>query len=179
MATPPDFTAGAVLTAAQMDAVGLWLILSEPVGSGVSEVVLEDIFSADFDSYKITWTGGNMNALQLIGVYLAAGGGSNYQGARTSSNTSSAISLAADLNAGQWSFAGAGNADTCVISLEIHNPFLAKRTHIQSQYYEPYATFGTYTGILNDATSYTDLTIDPQGAGTMSNGTIRVYGYRN
>jgi hypothetical protein len=175
----PDFSPGEVLTSAAMDSIGLWLVKTQTVLSGASTTVITDAFSADYDSYKVIWTGGNMNTLQLCAVFLGGGGGSNYQGARTSSTSAGVISLAGDVNAGQWSFAGAGNADTCVMSMDIHNPFLTKRTHIQSQYYEPYATFGTYTGVLNDATSYTSITFDPQGAGTMTGGTVRVYGYRN
>jgi hypothetical protein len=58
MATPPDFTTGAVLTAAQMNAVGLWLVKTQTVGSAVPDVTVTDAFSADYDNYKILYTGG-------------------------------------------------------------------------------------------------------------------------
>jgi hypothetical protein len=40
MATPPDFSSGAVLTAAQMNSVGLWLVKTQTVGTTVSSVAV-------------------------------------------------------------------------------------------------------------------------------------------
>jgi hypothetical protein len=55
MATPPDFVSGAVLTAAQMNAIGLWLV-NTTTFSAVSSVEINDCFSADFQNYKIVWS---------------------------------------------------------------------------------------------------------------------------
>ena len=52
MATPPDFSVGQVLTAAQMNAVGLWLIESKDVTSGTL-VQFDNKFTTDYDTYLL------------------------------------------------------------------------------------------------------------------------------
>jgi hypothetical protein len=51
MATPPDFTAGQVLTAAQMNAVGLWLVKDQTFTS-VTTVNIDTVFTNDFLYYS-------------------------------------------------------------------------------------------------------------------------------
>ena len=68
MATPPDFTAGQVLTAAQMNAVGLWKITPTSVSgtgasidangdvvvsSGGANLTVNGVFSTDYKNYRI------------------------------------------------------------------------------------------------------------------------------
>ena len=55
MATPPDFTTGQVLTAAQMSAVGLWLIETKDVTStGILDFT--DVFLGDYANYLLMWS---------------------------------------------------------------------------------------------------------------------------
>ena len=54
----PDFAPGDVLTAADMDAVGLWLVKTQTVGTGVSSVTVTGAFSSTYDNYFVTYTGG-------------------------------------------------------------------------------------------------------------------------
>ena len=73
MATPPVFVSGAILTAAQMNAVGLWLIKTQTIGSAVSSVSITDVFSSDYDNYLIKITGMTASAqadttMQLAGI---------------------------------------------------------------------------------------------------------------
>ena len=58
MATPPTFSSGAVLTAAQMNSVGMWLVKTQTVGTAVSSVTVTGAFSADYDNYLILMSGG-------------------------------------------------------------------------------------------------------------------------
>jgi len=51
MATPPDFTTGQVLTAAQMNAVGLWLIKTQTLNAVSNDIT--DVFTSDYDSYRV------------------------------------------------------------------------------------------------------------------------------
>lgn len=66
MATPPDFSSGAVLTAAQMDKIGLWAVTPASVsGSGVSlsgskvtftgatSVSVNTCFTSSFTNYRL------------------------------------------------------------------------------------------------------------------------------
>jgi hypothetical protein len=52
MATPPVFSAGAVLTAAQMNAVGLWKVAEVDWTSG-GTVNVDNCFTSDFANYRI------------------------------------------------------------------------------------------------------------------------------
>ena len=65
MATPPTFSSGAVLTAAQMNSVGMWLVAGGTVTSG-SSFDVNSCFTSDYDSYKIV----------LSNIRIAAGNGS-------------------------------------------------------------------------------------------------------
>ena len=160
---------------------GLVYVKSQTVGAGVSSVNVTGAFSADYDNYRIIWSGGTINALALIGVYMGAATGTAYYGTRLSATVAGVANSTGDNNAGQWVYACAGTTTTSPMSFDLFQPFSATRTHIESVYSEVNAgssTFGKYIGFLNDATSYTSFTIDPQGAGTMTGGTITVYGYR-
>jgi hypothetical protein len=56
MATPPVFTAGQVLTAAQMNAVGLWVVKPTTTFTAVSSIVADDVFPTDFSTFMVVFT---------------------------------------------------------------------------------------------------------------------------
>lgn len=66
MATPPTFTVGQVLTAAQMNAVGMWKV-AETSFSNSSGVEIQNCFSSDYRNYlmKLTFYGNNNHNLQM------------------------------------------------------------------------------------------------------------------
>lgn len=53
MATPPDFVAGQVLTAAQMNQIGLWRVAGASFTTATSFSLPNNTFTADFSNYKI------------------------------------------------------------------------------------------------------------------------------
>ena len=53
MATPPIFTAGQVLTAAQMNAVGQWVVTPKTTFTAVASVGASGVFTSDFDDYLL------------------------------------------------------------------------------------------------------------------------------
>ena len=182
MATPPDFTAGQVLTAAQMNAVGLWLVKTQTIGTAVSSVTVTNAFSSDYDNYEIIISGGvastgsvfrmTLGAINTgyyaYGVYgtYAAGGPSN-------SNTN---------NGANWLDVGSGTTSSLNMKVTLIGPNLAKVTHFYSQYAvsttPPNGYFQVSGGYNTSTTQHTDFTITPS-AGTLTGGTIKVYGYRN
>ena len=72
MATPPDFSSGAVLTAAQMNSVGLWLVKTQVVGNAVASVAVTSAFSSDYDSYRIIYSGGSQSIAGEMRMTLGA-----------------------------------------------------------------------------------------------------------
>jgi hypothetical protein len=63
------------------------------------------------------------------------------------------------------------------LNMELNGPFLAKRT-IVSGTMTSVNVGRIYSGYLDGTTSYTAFTITP-ASGTITGGTIRVYGYAN
>ena len=51
MATPPDFSSGAVLTAAQMNSVGLWKVASGALATATTN--FQSCFTSDYRDYRI------------------------------------------------------------------------------------------------------------------------------
>jgi len=181
MATPPDFTTGQVLTAAQMNAVGLWLIKEQTIGSAVSSVTVTDAFSTDFDAYKVIVTGGVGSTGVLLYAQLGASTTAYVWSLAYMTFGTSTVAGGTSAAGGGPNFANAGYATTNALdmNIELVNPSLAKYTFIQGQSWN-WASGSAigYSGAHRVATAYTDLVIGI-GAGTMTGGTIRVYGYRN
>lgn len=77
MAVPPVFVAGAVLTAAQMNQIGLWRTKTRTTFTAASTITANNVFTSDFNSYLIifnyTTTGTDGAAMQFsVGGVAAA-----------------------------------------------------------------------------------------------------------
>jgi hypothetical protein len=156
---------------------GLALIKTETVGTAVSTVTVTGAFSATYDNYLITYQGGTSSATDAIFMQLGATV-TGYYWNIVGNTWSASASNAGGNNASAFSYIGgtsSTNGPNVVVTVQ--SPFLAKRTVTQSQYVE---TSGGYTsnGMLNNTTSYTAFTLAPN-TGTITGGTIRVYGYKN
>ena len=178
----PDFSPGEVLTAAAMDRIGLWLVKTVTIGTGVSSVPVTGVFSSDYENYKILVSGGITNTPQ--GVQLQFGP-SSVSGYNTSYNTvivtaayasPFGTTITGGASTSTYLFAGEGNTDNISIDLDVLAPNLAKFTTFQG-FYVGGGIGGTSTGVHKQAEQYTDFTLITSG--TMTGGTIRVYGYRN
>ena len=179
MATPPTFSSGAVLTAAQMNSVGLWLVKTQTIGTAVASVTVSDAFSADYDNYKITISGGGASSAQQPINLVLGSSTTTYYGAFIYSNISTGTVSSAPFN-NTTSFLYAGGADINVVNLnvELQNPFLAKYTNIQALTVGYANLRGSAMGEHETNTSFTSFKLTPF-SGTLTGGTIKVYGYRN
>jgi hypothetical protein len=172
----PDFSPGEVLTAAAMDSIGLWLVKSQAVGTGVSSVTVTDAFSADYDAYKILWNNGVASTGINLGLRLG-GTTANYYGASAYGSFGSFTPFGySDNNAALFTLIGGGDASVIQLNVDLQNPFLALATAIGAPWQNQSAA-GYYTGRLADSNSYTAFTLIPN-TGTMTGGTISVYGYK-
>jgi hypothetical protein len=166
-----------------MNAVGLWLVKTQAVGSGVSSVVVTGAFSADYDNYRIVYDGGTSNVNASLQLQLGATT-SGYQYAVIYNQYNAATPLGIGVTAGA-SFVEAGRAaiNGCHMNVDLFDPFLTKPTGFRSASMDFLPTLGFILsggGMLNNTTSYTAFTLTPVGGGsTLTGGTIRVYGYRN
>ena len=184
MTTPPTFVTGQVLTAAQMNTIGMHLIKSQSVSAGVSSVSVNDVFSADYDRYRIHFKLNGSSAGSYAHFRLRVAGadltGSNYyrmgtyavfSGAWAAYNAGPTTSFQI---VGQW---GSSTASTCI--MEIVDPYLTARTGWFAQTNDVGGGAGYFQqGLADVTTSYTGFTCYPNG-GTFNAGSIKVYGYRD
>ncbi len=177
----PDFSPGEVLTAAAMDSIGLWLVKTQTIGTAVSSVTVTDAFSANYERYLITverCQGSSTGDLRLqLGATTAGYNGFIMYGI-TSGASLFGINQSAAANFGYVGSLASGGKTTSHITLV--SPFTADRTYLSCPYIGATTgnAFGNYQAMLDNTTSYTAFTLIP-GAGTLTGGTIRVYGYRN
>ena len=180
MATPPDFTAGQVLTAAQMNAVGLWLVKSQTIGSAVSSISVTDAFSADYDNYRIIVSGGVASTSTHISLRMGTTNAGYYWGTITTRYDTGATVNNNGNNVAQWDLPFYGTTDSLGGVADVLCPFLSKNTRLVQAVPENTTTSaGTRVGggYLNNTTSYTSFTLTV-GSGTVTGGIVAVYGYR-
>ena len=157
---------------------GLTLVKSQTIGTAVSSVTVTDVFSADYDNYKIVASGG---VATLDGEFIKLQLGATTTGYYQAMNQVTYANVGATRNVSNGdSFAfGITGLNGMFGNAELFLPFQTKRTSMNGILSSP-ATDGFYrvgSGFLNDATSYTAFTLT-FAAGTTTGGTIQVYGYR-
>jgi len=177
MATPPDFTTGAVLTAAQMNAVGLWLVKTQTVGAGVSSVVVADAFSADYENYLVTYNGVSSFNGEVLRIQLGATTTGYYGNMIYANFASGAPASVGDNNTANWTHCSGGPNSFTNLQATIMRPFASAMTSISAPYQDG-SNAGHKSGWLNNSTSYTGFTLIVGTPYTITGGTVRVYGYR-
>ena len=160
-------------------ASGLTLIKTQTIGTTVGSVTVSDAFSTTYDAYKITITGGVGSGNANLGMILGATATGYYYGL-SGATYGGAANTAGAQNATSWPFVGNSTANTIQFTCEIFGPFLTKMTTITASYLglETASSSNLFGGMLNNSTSYTAFTVTP-ASGTLTGGTIRVYGYAN
>ena len=148
------------------------------IGSAVSSVTVATAFSSTYDNYKIIVNGGAASAgptLQLVlgsttTGYYWGGAGFTFAGASASGNQANFSSFDA----------GSAVPNGIFANIEISSPQLALRTVFAGSLIRATTTglFIPVGGFLDNATQYTGFTLSPS-SGTLTGGTIRVYGYQN
>jgi len=177
------YTAGEVLTAASLNANfaaagGLQLIKTQVIGSAVGSVTVTGAFSTTYDDYQIVVSGGLASADSVLNLTLGATAtGYYYRGQYGAYSNATVVGDNAQ-NASSWP-AGLLSTNNIDANITVKQPFTAKNsTYIQASARS--TTNGiavTYGGYLANTTSYTAFTLTAS-SGTISGGTIFVYGYQ-
>ena len=189
MTTPPTFVSGAILTAAQMNSIGMWQTSSTTIPALSTTISVSNCFSADYLNYRVLFTatgatanirfrlnyrdsGGDVTAANYQfgagGLIGSASFGVDYSG--TSGQTKTLI--------GESGVAGSRFS----LSMDVFNPFATEQTTALWQSggtLQPSTTPTITMGVANylATTSMTGFTIQrDSGTGTFS-GIIKVYGY--
>lgn len=173
----PAFSSGDILTANDMNAVGLWLVKTQTIGSNVGNVTVTDAFSANYDNYKITISGGSAAGATALELQLGAATTGYYAGYTIVTYSTGAVTGTANNNASSWTLVGSGSTDSVHMNVEVMSPFLTETTQIWGQAQVGLSVSRQVSGILNNTTSYTSFKITAT-SNNLTGGTIRVYGYR-
>lgn len=192
----PVFTTGEVLTAANMNAVGLWRVTGctvssvggtaatasngvITVGTNNTSVTVSNAFSSDYDNYKIIYTGG-VGSTNTIDLTIQLGtANTNYTYALFYIVPPSAtISQLSSTTATSWSYSGGITTNGGGLDMDVYGPNLAKYTYMRNTYLRDDVIGANGTGAQKSTTQFTSFTL-ALSSGNISGGTIRVYGYRN
>ncbi len=172
----PVFALGDVLNASDMNAVGLWLVKSQTIGTAVSSETITGAFSTDYDNYLITVSGGSATTNSTINFRCgtqASGYRLNYLYA---SYTSSPQAFGSTSENAIF-YTGFQNTTGLNALIHVSNPFLTAPTLITADG----GSIGNFTGRVQGLepgnTSFTSFTL-LSGSGTMTGATVRVYGYK-
>jgi hypothetical protein len=156
---------------------GLVFIKSQTIGSGVASVTVNDAFSSTFENYRIVMSGVKSTANGNNVSFLLNGSSSWY--------FYSGIKTDIDAPVAQYGFnqtsylcglTGTGSAGMN-LRIDVYNPNLATQTCFESVgvgMVNSYMMSGFH--YLADAYTGFDIVLS---TGTMTGGTIRVYGYNN
>jgi hypothetical protein len=180
MGIPSGYTSGQVVQAVPTGInSALVLIKSQTIGTTVSSVAVADAFSASYDNYFITINDGISSANGVF-TFIFTGSTTGYYATRVGVVYSgSASSLGSDNNAASLTNAGVSQTSGLYAAINVSNPFIAKPAYGTFSYQSSDGANGVL-GFWNHrvSTSFTGFTIAPS-TGTITGGTIRVYGYTN
>lgn len=157
---------------------GLVLVKTQTIGTAVSSVTVSDAFNSFYDHYLVTVSGGAGSASIELRIQLGATT-SNYKYQLLYGGYNNTPSAEGSSTQPRFPYVGVGTTSGLSLYCHIYTPNRPTRTHIEAPYFGPSGTdSGRVTGVLDNTTQYTDFTLGT-ASGTMTGGTIRVYGYRN
>lgn len=181
MATPPTFTAGAVLEAGQLNKIGMWLVSETSATTGAT-LAVNNVFSADYDSYMVVIdnysTSSGTEVLYMRLGSTTTGYYTQFFGANWAATT---MDVNGGSNVAQWDTRFVSNSTTQGASgvIFVHRPFNTTRTSVQFLPGDTRTGGGVrYAGgFLDNATSYTGFTVYPN-ANNFATINVKVYGLR-
>lgn len=169
-------------TTAQMNTAidagsGLKLITSATIGTAVTSVTVSNVFSSTYNNYRVVIDGidgstitnirlqfGSATTDYYSSIYYDSSGG----GSTGTDRTSNGSSVYAGVTGTDF--------DTCS-SFDIYSPNLARKSQVAGNYQAGQYT-GFFGGVLANTTQYTAFNLIAP-TGTMTGGTIKIYGYKN
>ena len=176
------YSSGDVLTASDLNASsGLVLVKTQTVGSGVSSVTVSNAFSSTFDNYKIIMSGVDTTVANYSVEFNFDGSTSGYYWAGWYRNyLNTAGGFLGQHNTTHFPVGYTSTTDTTIAEFTVFDPYSSVRR----------ARVSVMPGAGNDfvisiggehagVDSYSGFRIALSSPGTMTGGTIRVYGYNN
>jgi hypothetical protein len=161
---------------------GLQLVKSQTIGTAASSVVVSDVFSANYDNYRVVIAGATASV--NVGINIQFGSATSaYFGANQIVQFGGTSSTSGQVTGSFFTFASISvNNGGGAASIDIYSPFKSERTGFSGTnvYYRSDLGAGfhrTFSGFQNSDTSFTGFTINVPSA-TLTGGQIDVYGYK-
>ena len=179
------YTAGEVLTAASLNsnltaAGGLQFIKSQTIGSAVSSVTVTGAFSTTYDNYKIIVSGGVASTSNVLNLTLGSTTSGYGRLQALYAYNASTLTVDNDNFTSTFVVVAGGSVNGLSGSVEVFQPFNATATSLYASLQQMVAGAAnglrTTFGALLNSTSYTAFTLTTS-TGTITGGTISVYGY--
>jgi hypothetical protein len=156
---------------------GLVFIKAQTIGSAVSSVTVTDAFNTTYDNYKIFVSNFATSGENNLGITFNNSTGSTYNDVINFNAIAGVATLETSASTTKIKVAIYNSSGKTSFSSEIFSPFLAVTTQIfTTGSSSKYVSQGG--GFDSNAASQTGFTLTP-AVGTMTGGTIRVYGYAN
>lgn len=177
------FTAGSILTASDTNTylanAGLDFVKSQTVGTGVSSVTVTNAFSSTWDAYRIIYDGGSASTDISLGLKIGNATSGYYWAILFNQYNSGTPNGAASTTGTSFPDAGRASTNGNNLIVDVFSPYLSRRTTVRFESADYFTTGFSIVGggMLNNTNSYTEFTISPT-SGTLTGGTIIVYGYR-
>jgi hypothetical protein len=160
---------------------GLTLVKSQTVGSGVSSVEVTDAFSSTYDNYLIKVSGiDGSTATNGTLTFGATTTGYYYSLIYTTYTSNTVVGLAGSNQSSIPNVLGYSSSNGANMNMYVNSPNLVDNTTFYYNGVDPNASgIGlTAAGYVNNTTQYTSFKITA-ATGTLTGGTIKVYGYQN
>lgn len=160
---------------------GLVWIKDHTVAAGAASTTITSVFSSSFLAYRIVCN--NIDTTAQSDLRLTMGNTTSnaglWYGSLFYDNSNGAVTGYSRINGGNYAvIALSENAFGAVMSFDVHNPNV---NNLKTLFHGTHFSRGLYSGWMggncNTNTSFTDFTITC-GAGTLTGGVVRVFGYR-
>jgi hypothetical protein len=157
---------------------GLRLVKKQTVGSAVTSVVVTSAFSATYENYKILYTGGVGST--NIELRFGLNGITNNHYSQLMYGTFASNVTVSGVNGGgaaaaNFAYTGYASTANAFLELELFNPFATRTKFGRGTYITP-TNNGISQVFIDSTTSASAFTITCP-SGTITGGTIYVYGY--
>ena len=157
---------------------GLQLVKKQAIGTGVSSVNVTGAFSSTYQNYRILVSGGVGSTTTNAQLRLGATTSAYYAAGLYVLYATTGYNGIAQSNVAQFGNAVQVTTNHAYGDFNLYGPNLAQVTGYATNAGEPH-TAGAMVlinGFVNTNTQYTDFTLTP-ASGTLTGGTIYVYGY--
>jgi len=165
--------------AAPASGAGLTLVKTHTIGSGVTSATVSDAFSSTYENYLITINGGVASESNTLDLQLGSTTTGYYWFGIYGNASSTSLNGDNGNNTTKFRYIGVGDTNILQGQCYLQNPNLAKATMLTGQSTRTGTNGMNYNaGSETSTTQHTAFTL-LASSGTMTGGTIRVYGYSN